>query len=272
MLAWALVSCEDKIDLDLPEGERFTVVQGWISNEPGPHLFRVNFTQPYFDSSPPPPVTGAIVTLRDDQGMETVLTEVQPGTFAYPDAGVLGRSYSLRVVLPDGTAFESDFETLSEPVPIDAIRWGISSRGPSALLDQTPDQIYEVVIDTQDPAGVGDFYRWKLIVNGIERSRPVDLTIASDEFVDGNPIVNFEPFFELFLLGDTVTIVQERITREAYEFLLLIQSQTAFVGGPFDTPPAPIRGNVRNLSDPLRPAMGFVGAAARSRATVVVGN
>jgi hypothetical protein len=264
-------ACEDRIELDLPKGEILTVAQGWLTNDDRPHDFRLNFSQEYFDSSAPPPLSGATVILRDSDGLETVLAENTPGVYTYPQGGEPGKSYQVEITLPDGKHYLSDFEVLREPVEIVDIRWGISSRGPSDFLEEEPEQIYEVVIDTFEPQGFGDFYRWRLIVNGVEQDSPQDLNIASDEFVDGNPIFNFEPFFQLFFLGDTVTIIQERITNEAYSFLLLVQTQTAFVGGPFDTPPAPIPGNVRNLLDDKRNALGYLGTSGRSSATVIVG-
>ncbi len=264
-------ACEDRIELDLPKGETLLVAQGWLTNEDRPHQFRLNYSQQYFDASIPPAVNDATVILRDSDGIESVLDETSPGIYTYPQGGEAGTAYQVEITLPDGKHYMSDFEELAEQVEIVDIRWRISSRGPSTLLDEDPDQIYEVVIDAFEPPGVGDFYRWRLIVNGVEKDLPQNLTISSDEFVDGNPIVNFEPFFELFFLGDTVTVIQERITSEAYNFLLLIQSQTAFVGGPFDTPPAPISGNVRNLADEKRNALGFIGTSGRSTATVIAG-
>ncbi len=89
--------------------------------------------------------------------------------------------------------------------------------------------------------------------------------------MDGNFIPEFNVTNELYSKPDTVRIVQERISKDAYEFLIAIQSQTAFVGGPFDTPPSPINGNVKNLEDPRKNALGFFGAAGVDDATVVVG-
>ena len=38
-------------------------------------------------------------------------------------------------------------------------------------------------------------------------------------------------------------------TNEGYSnFINSLRNQTAFVGGPFDTPPAPIRGNLKNVT------------------------
>ncbi|MCA1752118.1 MAG: DUF4249 domain-containing protein [Flavobacteriales bacterium] len=266
-----LGACEDKVELDFPEGETLLAVEGSISNEPGPYHISLTYTQAYFDAEIPPRATDATVFLSDDEGLQVLLEETSPGVYTYPDSGIVGRSYVLEIELPDGEQYRSNPELLREPVPILDIRWVIDEDGPSDFFDQEPDQIYGVLIDTFEPPGVGDNYRWRTFVNGVMKNDPFDITVTNDDFVDGSPVNDFDPSNELFFEGDTVTVVQERISRAALEFLQLVQSQTAFVGGPFDTPPAPIRGNVKNISDPNRNALGFFGAAGRDRATVVAG-
>lgn len=268
---FALGACEDKVELDFPEGETLLVVEGWISNEPGPYHISLTFTQPYFDAVDAPRATGATVFLSDDEGLQALLEETSPGVYTYPDSGIVGRNYVLEIELQDGEQYRSESELLREPVPIIELRWVVDEDGPSEFFEQDPDQIYGVLIDTFEPEGRGDNYRWRTFVNGVMKNDPFDITVTNDDFVDGSPVTDFDPSNELFFEGDTVTIVQERISRAALEFLQLVQSQTAFVGGPFDTPPAPIRGNVKNINDPERNALGFFGAAGRDRATVVAG-
>jgi hypothetical protein len=269
--AIVLSSCQDVVDLDLPEGEEFLVVEGWITNENRPHEVKLTTTAAYFDDADPAPVTGAGVFIRDDQGMERLLEETSPGIYTYPDSGVVGRSYQLEIVLDNGERFLSSFEKLYDPVPILDIYWQLSEDEPDEENGENPDDIYDVLIEAFEPAGMGDHYRWREILNGVEQQEPFDIFVTNDEFVDGNPIPEFNVTEELYSQFDTVTIIQERISEDAYEFFSLLQSQTAFVGGPFDPPPSPIRGNIRNVSDPDDLALGFFGAAGRDRATIVVG-
>jgi len=266
-----LASCQDKIDLDLPEGEKFLVVEGWITNEERDHTVKLTFTQQYFDSSQPTAASGAFVVVRDNEGTETELEETAAGIYTYPGPGEVGRSYQLEILLDEGTRYLSDWELLREPVPIFSIEWRLSEDEPDPDNDENPDDIYEVIINTQEPAGLGDHYQWRSFLNGVEQRDPFDIFVTTDEFVDGNPIPEFNVTDELYSTPDTVRIVQERISRAAYEFYTELQSQTAFVGGPFDTPPAPLQGNVRNVADETKSALGFFGAAGVDAATTVVG-
>ncbi|MCZ4407533.1 DUF4249 domain-containing protein [Cryomorphaceae bacterium 1068] len=266
-----LSSCQDVVELDLPEGDEFLVVEGWITNENRPHDVILTTTAAYFDEADPAPVSGANVFIRDNEGMETLLTETSPGVYTYPDSGTVGKAYQLEIVLENGKRYLSSFEEIFEPVPILDIQWQLSEDEPDVDDGENIDDIYDVLIFTIEPAGLGDNYRWRSILNGEEAREPFDIFVTDDQFVDGNPIPDFNVTDELYSQFDTVVIIQERISRDAREFLQLLQTQTAFVGGPFDPPPSPIRGNIENVNDPDDIALGFFGASGRDRATIVVG-
>ena len=214
----------------------------------------------------------AIVILKDDEGNESVVGEVGPGVYEIVDQGIVGRKYQLYIHLPEGDIYESDFELLNEPVLIDTIYYQLSEREPSDFLDEGPDDIYEVLIETFEPAGRGDHYRWRSFLNGVEARAPREINIISDQLVDGVAVLEYNVTGKLYAITDTVQIVQEMISKEAYEFLTQLRNQTAFVGSPFDTPPVPIIGNVHNLSNPDKYALGFFGAAGVDRAAVIVGD
>lgn len=263
-------SCTDKIDLDLPDGDTFFVVEGWITNIEEQQTVKLSYTSPYFDNSAQPVAAGATVIIGDDLGTDIVLEEIQPGTYAFQGPGEAGRSYQIRITLTDGTNYESNFEPLLDEISITDIFWQLSDDEPNEDDDQKPSDIYEVLINTQEPAGLGNYYRWRSFLNGKENRKPEYIFTVSDEFVDGSAIINFNVTGDLYSASDTVTIIQEHISRRASEFLTLLQAQTAFVGSPFDSPPATIVGNIVNPDDTDEIVLGYFGAAAQSIATTVV--
>ena len=271
-LVFILPSCQEKIELDLPEGETFLVVEGWITNDLAPYNVRLSYTSPYFDDSAPSAAINATVILKDDEGNESVLSEIHPGVYEIVDQGIIGRKYQLYIHLPEGDIYQSDFELLNEPVLIDTIYYQLSEREPSDFFDENPDDIYDVLIETFEPAGRGDHYRWRSFLNGEEARAPFDINIISDQLVDGVPVLEYNVTGRLYAIPDTVEILQEMISKAAYEFLTQLRNQTAFVGSPFDTPPVPIMGNVHNLSNPDKYALGFFGAAGVDRAVVIIGD
>ena len=110
----------------------------------------------------------------------------------------------------------------------------------------------------------------KQYVNDEYLKEPFDLLYASDEFVDGNPILAFEVNTDPLELGDHYRIQQSSISEEAYEFFFQLQNQTAFIGSLFDSPPAALNGNIVNLDPSGKKALGYFGVSAVSEKELVV--
>ncbi len=126
-----------------------------------------------------------------------------------------------------------------------------------------------MVFDTSDPVGLGNYYRWKQYIDDDYQNKAENLTFASDEFVEGNPIFGIS-ITESVALGKKVKIEQLSISKRNFEYLDVLRSQTAFVGSIFDPPPAPIVGNIFNVNDSDEVVAGYFSASDISSATIVV--
>jgi len=227
---------------------------------------RLSLTAPYFENGELQGVGGALVVLFEDDSPVDTFREKSGAVGFYASEYRLraGSSYEVYILGPDGKEYRSLPQLLEQVPPIDSIYARFKEENPFQ------DEGYYVSIDTREPVGVGNYYRWRQYINGEFQNDPFDLIYASDEFVDGNPIIDFEVGTQPAQVGDTVRIDQMTISREAFEFLTLVQNQTAFVGSLFDTPPAPIPGNFRNLTDPEDPPLGFLGVSGLTFAELVI--
>jgi len=261
-----LFSCEDVIELDLPDPEPQLVVDGWLTNQQGPKQVRVFMTTNYFDQSDYPPVTDAVVVLHDTKGPVDTLAESEdrPGVYTTMHVGEEGATYHITIEMPAGERYASQPQLLREVPSIDSIYY--------EFVDDNPfqDEGYYVLLNTFEPAGQGDYYRWRQFINDTLQNKPIDIIIASDEFVDGNRITNLEVTVQPLQVGDTCRIEQLSISREAFDFLFLVRDQTAFVGSIFDSPPVPIKGNLFNEINPDKKPLGFFGVSAVAEAEIVV--
>src|SRR5690606_17529707 len=70
--AMFLFSCETVIDPTLQTAEPILVVDAWVNNKPEPQVIKLTKTQPYFDQSLPPGVSGAQVIVAGSDGSEYV--------------------------------------------------------------------------------------------------------------------------------------------------------------------------------------------------------
>lgn len=259
-------ACEDVVELDLPDTEPALAVDGWLTDQPGEKTVRLTLSANYFSETDYPAVRDAQVVLHDTEGpVDTLLEKTEaPGVYATEYVGRVGAVYHLTIATADGRRYASHPQELRAVPPIDSIYY--------EYIDDNPfqEEGYYVKIDTREPAGPGDYYRWRQFINGEYQNRPLDIIIASDEFVDGNFITELEITVQPLQAGDTCRVEQQSISREAFDFLFLVRDQTAFVGSIFDSPPVPIPGNLFNVEDPEEEVLGFFGVSAVSSAEVVV--
>jgi hypothetical protein len=261
---FVFTSCQDVIDLDVPDGEVQLVVDGWLTNQVGEKQVLLATTANYFENTEPPRVTGALVILNNENGAVDTLEEKEAGVYVTTHVGVIGEVYHIYIRTAAGEEYRSNPETLRSVPAISAIY--------ATFKEETvfEDEGYYVSIDTEEPLGVGDYYRWKQYVNEEYLNEPFDLLYASDEFVDGNPIIGFEVTIDPLALGDHYRIQQMSISKQAYEFFFQLQNQTAYIGSLFDSPPAALKGNIVNVDPAGKKALGYFGVSAVSEKEMVI--
>ncbi len=261
---FVFTSCQDVIDLDVPDGDIQLVVDGWLTNQEGEKQVLLSTTANYFNNTETPRVTGALVVLHNTNGAVDTLGEKEPGVYITEFVGQVGETYHIYIRTTAGDEYQSNPEEL-RPVP--AITDIFYEYKEETIFE---DEGYYVSINTNEPLGVGDHYRWKQYVNGEFLNEPFDLLYASDEFVDGNPILNFEITTDPLELGDHYRIQQLSISEEAFEFFTQLQLQTAFIGSLFDSPPAALDGNIVRLGQTEKKALGYFGVSAVSDKEIVI--
>lgn len=257
-------SCQDVIDLEVPDGEVLLVVDGWITDQEGEKQVLLSTTANYFDNTITPKVENAIVVLFDENGPIDTLVEADPGRYVTEYQGVVGKTYHIYIQTDSGEEYESNPELLKFVSAIADIH--TEFREETAFEDEG----YYVSIDTEEPIGVGDFYRWKQYVNDTLLNEPFDLLYASDEFVDGNPIINFDVTTKPLSFGDNYRVQQLSISKEAFDFFTQLETQTAFVGSLFDSPPAALQGNMVSVNSTDKKVLGYFGASAVSEIGMVI--
>ena len=264
-----LSACEDVIDVDIPSGEPLLVVDGAVTDQPGPYVVKLTTTIPYFQEQALPPVRGAILTLTDNEGQRETLREREPGLYVTSSfQGKIGNRYVLNIQT-EGEEYEAETEIRRTP-PIDSVRAVFRE---ATTLDE---EGYYVLYYGPELPGLGDYFRFKVFRNGRLLNRPQDLFVRSDELVDGRYIGAFElnnnqGEEETFERGDSIRVEMNSLPRDYYFFLNEIVTQLNNTGL-FAAPPANVRTNVRNVnsSAPTRQAVGyFAGYTVRQDSLVI---
>jgi len=267
-----LTSCQKVIELDVPNSPQQLVVEGTFTNETTVQTVRLSYTSPYFDENETPRVSNALVVIEDEFGPVDTLTEVSVGSGEYvtDSSGIVGHTYTLYIKTLKNKEYRSTPEELKAVSPITSIQYHqVDSSG--SLVEG-----YYVTIDTFDPPGIGNLYRWVYRVNDKPRLHPLDMALMEDKYFDGNILENFTVNQGQRIEGnpvdldDVVLVRQSSISRPYFDFLLQYMSVTGLVGSSFDPPPAAIEGNIRNIHDPNDVALGYFGASGVSVAMIEI--
>lgn len=240
-----LSSCEKVVNVDLEESAPRLVVEASLiwdrENESTPLYIKLSETTPYFEEENAPGA-GAEVYVFSEEGAEYLFEEISPGLYKHdgflPDSQV---RYSLQI-LYNGEYYEAS-ETIVSVPELDFVQQ-TDEGGFSG--DDTEFRIFYT-----DPAGEANYYLFKFYYHEM-----VSLQIYDDEFTDGNQTFAFfgeediEP-------GDQVLFEVQGISRRFYDYLYLLRSQTGSSGGPFQSAPTLVKGNIVNTTNPDNFAFGY---------------
>ena len=256
-----LAGCEKDV-VDLPQGQTLLVVEGAVTDQPGPYTVTLMKTGPYFDESDLPRVGGAELVLRDEQGRADTLRETSPGTYVSRGTvqGRVGGHYAL-TIKSEGEQYRAETE-IRRIAPIDSLR--AEFRQQAGLTDEG----YYVLYYGPELPGLGDYLRLKIFRNGQLLNQPADLILSNDQLVDGNYLAGLRLNAKPFAQSDLIRVEATAVPADYYRFLSELSTQINN-GGLFASPPANVRTNVRNLnssSDKL--AVGYFAGYPMRTATV----
>ena len=255
-------SCITPANIDPSDPDSILVVDGFITDAPGPHEFRVERVSP-FAGVRQGGVTqleeGAQVRIVDDLGRVTELqrnSEIVKSIFnAVPEgcvpvvsfrealtpsyktpeefSGVVGRTYTLEIVTAGGETFRSEPQLMIETPAIDSL---ILQFKELPSVSSIPGSGVEVFSTFQDSPGE-DYYFWK--VNGIYRINTMDRPGACCLFdpsdgreencwivetdIMGNEFALSDRFFDEQLTSQPIGLIEDDGLRFASDFVAVDQ-------------------------------------------------
>jgi hypothetical protein len=269
-------SCEDVINPELEIAEPVLVIDAWINNLPDSQKVILTRTQPYFENILPPTVSGATVTVTDENGIVFTFTEEKPGEYVWVPSGnnvfgSIGLAYTLSVQT-NGETFTAESKMGRVPV-VDSITFFVQEAG------QFNDDLYQAEFWAKDPLESGDAYWIKFFKNGVQQNKPSEIITAYDAgFSKGGNFSGVEfippirrainPFdtdaddqlLSPYQVGDSVSVQIHAVTEAAFNFLNQVAIQTDRPGGfseLFSTPLANVSTNIRNTNTNGSKVVGF---------------
>lgn len=249
IVALVFVSCEDVIDVDLNNAPPKLVIQATINWQKGTsgnqQKIKLTTTADYF-SNVIPTVSGAVVTVTNSNNTVFTFSEI-PNTGEYICSNflpVINETYTLKVISKGQTYTAT--ETLQPVAPITRIEQK-NDGGFSG------DQI-EIKTFYNDPAAVPNYYLYKFTYSNQAKA---NVYVDRDEFFDGNEFFSLSRNDEL-KKGDNIKVAHYGISKAYYNYMSILVSISGNTGGgPFQTPPATVRGNIVNTTDKANFPLGF---------------
>lgn len=179
-----LSSCEKEIDLKLKDKSGDIVIEGNITDLPGPYYVSVTRSVAFTETNEYPPVTGAEIIITDDFGQHDSLVYHANGLYKTNTLmGLYGHTYTLSVTV-EGTTYTATCKMPQwvrlDSLKQDQIRFGTEVR-------------YGVVPFYIDPPELGNYYRFIQFVNG---RRDKGYYNFSDN--TNNGMVNTRPLYASF--------------------------------------------------------------------------
>jgi len=157
--------CVDPIEFDVASNDSQLVVEGSITNEPGPYvvtLFRTRALQTDIDHRLP--VVGATVTILSDAGEEETLIRKGPGTYVTTSIqGVVGRSYFIRITTPEGAIYESKPEMIKPAGRIEALWYEFEARRKPFNTVDINDDRFNVYLNSVTSPEEENYIRWRVV-------------------------------------------------------------------------------------------------------------
>ena len=263
-----LAACEKTVYLDLDKTNPKVVIEGMITDRENMQFVKVSRSAGFYSTGGTPKITDATVSVQDDQG-NTFNFVHNPNN--HPDslgiylpetpfAGVIGRTYSLTVVV-DGKSYEAE-DKLFRLVPIDKLEYEIDQDEEDDPED--PGRFYEVLLWVTEPKDTKDYYLFTVYRNGeIAYENDTDVYYGDDELIGEDIDGVSMPVY--FAKDDKAEIVVYSLSREAFIFYRDLDKLINNDGGMFGTPPANPRTNLSNG------AVGFFQASAVQSGELTIG-
>lgn len=283
-LIWS--SCINPVEFDSGEPERLLVVDGNIGTGVGPFILTLTYSND-LETRNYESVIGASATLVDEAGNREAYQEIGSGRYEFLQETLTitaGQAYYLELVLPDGTTYQSRPEIIPAAVPISSKNLGFNAQweeftSPNNSVQEKPFLNLEIRFQIPDVPS-GPFLRWSVssvyIVTEFKCSplqalgtcyvRP-PVEMPQVQLFSGSNLNSNSDFVQeiaktrienlSFGQSHSMSVTQFAHTENAYDYWSQLNQIANQVGSIFDTPPAPVRGNLFNVADEDELVLGY---------------
>jgi Domain of unknown function (DUF4249) len=276
-----LNSCQDVVDIPLDTANPKLVIDAsinWEKGSTGANQTIVLTTTTNFYDKVIPVVSGAIVTISNSKNVVFNFVEkTNTGEYFCKNfAPVIDETYTLTVVNKGETytateslksvakienptikIFEADGKTEVK------ITNGIAQEKQKGFIGDA----LKIRAFYKDPADIDNYYLYRYKFSNETKS---NYYVDEDVFFNGNPFFSLA-FKDKLTPGDKIEIVHYGISKSYYNYMnVLLSVAGSQGGGPFQSPPATVKGNIVNKTNFDNYPLGYFRLSESSAVTHVI--
>ena len=296
-----LTACTEPFSPELKESDQMLVVDGIVTDDPGPYIVKLSYSGIANEAVP-----NADVFIVEQDGDRYPLAEHSPGEYrSDPLAlrGQVGKSYRLEFTLESGGEYETPFQELLDNPGVDTI----TAEAQLRYFDDIQREVngYEFQITSNSSENRDHFYFWQMSATYKYAAEYITYFIFSDSLIPVAEPDQYNYFYcwrrdpnnpmaagstrglqqkkiirkpLLFVPGDdnklslrySLLVRQYSISEQSYEFWEGVIGQGAISTSLFNTQPYLIKGNVTNVEDSAEIVLGnFTVAGVREKRVYV---
>ncbi|HSJ68058.1 MAG TPA: DUF4249 domain-containing protein [Anditalea sp.] len=272
------LSCIDQLDYIVDTEVGQLVIYGLVTDQQDVHRVNVSRTNDF--GLPPVGIGGASVSLILESGTRMNYINTDGGIYElYGFKPSEGQSVALEVIIDD-KVYQSNFETIPTLVGHDKVSFTFSFEPFRSNAGET---VFTVFAETQLPETTDPiFLRWMVeetyywlqtplpctglcppppdpcfIFDIIEPSRLTLFDGSSSTTRETFQVMGKRVADNSFLFPFFASVRQLSVNRETYRYWEKIKIITNNQGSLFDTPPAPVLGNIKNINNPEEVVLGY---------------
>ncbi len=155
-------SCVDVFDYSYEEAFPALVVDGRITDAPGPYTVRLTRTQKLDELSTPVLVSAKSIKIIDNTGFSETLNEVRDGVYQTDPLGIrgeIGKSYKVRIEMRDGKIYESIPEKITPAGTVDTIYYEFET---IVTEQNTKKYQFRIFVNSKGEEQSNNYFLWKL--------------------------------------------------------------------------------------------------------------
>jgi hypothetical protein len=297
-------SCVKSFVPDIEKYEDALVVDGNITDAPGPYVIKLSKSARLQERPKFIPYTNCVVRITDDLGSSVTLLEKEPGLYQTDSLairGIPGRKYKLNISTPEGEQYESTEEVMMKGLGIQNVYEELEHKDdPNLFYGKDGYQFY---VDTEKPATTDNYLFWRMQST---YKFKVDYSILS--YLDGTGL---HPVFsdslktcyrtidvlDLYLLNTnelklqavkrvplnyednytkalsirySLKVSQFTINKATYDYWSSIKKIIDAGGELYTTQPYQVKNNLINVTHPEKPVFGYFMVAGLSEKRIFV--